>query len=96
MQVDAQNGKHEPQIGRDRCLPSEERLHAGLDRDIATVDLVVEADDLVRELLVAARERIQRRAQRTKDEVALFLERRLELGELLGERDAPQPNRPVT
>ena len=60
-------------------LAREQRLDAGLDREVAAVDLVVEADHLVGELVVAARERVQRRAERAQDEVALLLERRLEL-----------------
>ena len=94
MEVDAQHREHEPQVDRDRRLPREQRLHAGLDREVAAVDLVVEADHLVGELLVAARERVERRAERAQDEVALLLQRRLELRELLGERELPHPNRP--
>ena len=41
-------------------------------------------------------ERVQRRAESAQNEVALFLQRRFELRELLGERQAHQPNRPVT
>ena len=86
VEVDAQHREHEPQVARDRRLPREQRLHALLDREVAAVDLVVEADHLVGELVVAARERVQRRAQRAEDEVALLLERRLELLELVLER----------
>ena len=96
MQVDAQDREDEAQVGGDGRLAREQRLDALLDRDVAAVDLVVEADHLVGELVVAARERVQRRAERAQDEIALFLERRLELRELLGERDPHQPNRPVT
>ena len=46
--------------------------------------------------IVAACERVQRRPQRAEDEVALLLQRGLELRQLLAERDAHQPNRPVT
>ena len=95
MQVDAQHGEHEPEVDRDRRLPGEQRLDARLDREVAAVDLVVEADHLVGELVVAARERVERRAQRAEDEIALLLQRRLELRELVLERD-PHPNRPVT
>ena len=66
-----------------------------LDREVAAVDLVVEADHLVGELVVAARERVERRAQRAQDEVALLLERRLELRELLVE-EMPSSEPPVT
>ncbi len=96
MQVDAEDGEDEPEVCSDGCLPRKERLHARLDRDVAAVDLVVEADHLVRKLLVAACERVERRAKRTQNEIAFLLQRRLELCELLGERDAHQPNRPVT
>ena len=91
----AQHGQHEPEVDGDRRLPGEQRLHALLDPDVAAVDLVVEADHLVGELVVAARERVQRRAQHPQDERALLLEIRLELLELLVE-ETPHPNRPVT
>ena len=96
MQVHPENGEHEPEVGGDGRLPREQRLHALLDRDIATVDLVVEPDHLVGELLVAARESVERRAQRAQNQVALLLQRRLELPELLGEREPHHPKRPVT
>ena len=76
VEVHAQDREHEPQVGRDRRLAREQRLHARLDREVAPVDLVVEADHLVGELVVAAGERVQRRAERAQDEVALLLERR--------------------
>ena len=86
VEVHAEHGEHEPQVARDRRLAGEQRLDAGLDREVAAVDLVVEADHLVGELVVAARERVQRRAERAQDEVALLLQRRLELLELVLER----------
>ena len=95
VEVHPQHREHEAKVDRDRRLAGEQRLHAGLDREVAAVDLVVEADHLVGELVVAARERVQRRAERAQDEVALLLDRRLELLELLLER-RPHPNRPVT
>ena len=95
MEVDAQHREHEPQVARDRRLAGEQRLDALLDLEVAAVDLVVEADHLVGELVVAARQRVQRRAEDAQDERALLLERRLELRELLVER-LPHPNRPVT
>ena len=75
------------EVDGNRRLAGQQRLDALLDRDVAAVDLVVEADHLVGELLVAPRERVQRRAERAQDEVALLLQRRLELRELLGEGD---------
>ena len=79
VEVHAQDREHEPEVDRDRRLAREQRLDAGLDREVAAVDLVVEADHLVGELVVAARERVQRRAERAQDEIALLLDRRLEL-----------------
>ena len=79
VEVHAQHREHEPEVDRDRRLAGEERLDAFLDRDVAAVDLVVEADHLVGELLVAARQRVQRRAERAQDEVALLLQRGFEL-----------------
>ena len=64
VQVDAEHGQHQAQVGGHGGLPGEERLHALLDRDVAAVDLVVEANHLVGELVVAARQRVQRRAER--------------------------------
>ena len=95
MEVDPQHGQHEAEIDRDRRLAREQRLDAGLDLDVAPVDLVVEGDHLVGELVVAAGERVERRAERPEDEVALFLEAGLELRQLLGEGDS-HPKRPVT
>ena len=95
VQVHAQDREHEAKVGGDRRLAGEQRLHAGLDREVAAVDLVVEADHLVGQLVVAAGEGVQRRAERPQDEVALLLDRRLELLELLVERRS-HPNRPVT
>ena len=86
MEVHPQDREHEAEVGRDRRLAGEQRLHSRLDCEIAAVDLVVEADHLVGELVVAAGERVQRRAEGPEDEVALLLERRLELDELLVER----------
>ena len=80
---------------RRRRLSREQRLNARLDVEVAAVDLVVERDHLVGELLVLLLERVQRAAQRPADELALLLERRLELVELFLKPDS-QPNRPVT
>ena len=91
----AQDREHQPQVDRDGGLAGEQRLHAPLDREVAAVDLVVEADHLVGEFVVAARERVERRAQRSQDEVALRLERGLELLELVLDGDS-HPKRPVT
>jgi hypothetical protein len=96
VQVHTKHCQHEAQVGRNGGLPGEQRLHALLDCDVPPVDLVVEPDHLVRELVVAARQGVQRRTERPQDEIALFLDRRLELGELLGERQPHQPKRPVT
>ena len=85
--------RRSPATGR---LPGEQRLDAFLDARVAAVDLVVERDHVVGELVVAARERVQRRAESAQNEVALLLQTGFELGELLLERDPHQPNRPVT
>ena len=47
-----QHREHEPKVGRDRGLPREEFLDSLLDREIASVDFVVERDHLVRQFLV--------------------------------------------
>ena len=60
---------------------------------VAAVDLVVEADHLVGELVVAAREGVQRRAERAQDEVAFRLECGLELSSSSWKDDS-QPKRP--
>ena len=89
--------EHEAQVAGDRRLAREQRLDALLDREVALVDLVVEGDHLVGELRVLLHERVERAAQRAQDEVALLLQRRLDLVELLLETPyAHQPNRPVT
>ena len=86
MQVHPQHREHEAQVDRDRGLAGKQRLDAGLDRQVAVVDLVVEADHLVGQLVVAAGERVQRRAERAQDEVSLLLQGGLELLELVLER----------
>ena len=68
------------------CRASSDSI-ALLDRDVAPVDLVVEGDHLVGQLDVSLSERVQRAAQRAQDELALFLQARLELVELLLEAD---------
>ncbi len=80
--------EHEPQVGGDGRLPREQVLHPLLDREVAVVDLVVERDNLVRELVVLLHERVERTAEGSEDERALLVDRRLELVELLLERDA--------
>jgi hypothetical protein len=95
MQVVVEHGEDEPEIHRHGRLPREERLDALLDREVPRVHLVVERDDLLRELDVAVHERAECAAQRAEDEVALLLEARFELVELFLERD-PHPNLPVT
>ena len=80
MEVHVQDREHEPEVAGDGRLPGEQRLDALLDRDIAGIDVVVECDHLFRELEVALDERANRRAQRADDELALLLERLLELG----------------
>ena len=42
VEVHAQHREHETEVGRDRRLAREQRLHARLDREVAAVDLVVE------------------------------------------------------
>ena len=96
MQVDAEDGERQPQVARDGRLSREQRLDAFLDARVAAIDLVVERDHVVGQLVVPARERVQRRAEGAQDEVTFLLQARLELGQLLLERDAHQPNRPVT
>ena len=95
MEVDPQDREHEAEVDGHRCLAREQRLYAGLDLEVAPVDLDVEADHLVGQLVVAARERVERRAEHTQDERAFLLERGFELRELLVEW-LSHPNRPVT
>ena len=83
-----QHREHEPQVGRDRRLPREQRLDPLLDLHVLAIDVVVEGDHLVRELDVALTERVQRPAQHAQDELALFLQARLELVELFLEADS--------
>ena len=90
VEVDVQHRQHEPKVGRDRRLPGEQRLDPLLDREVGVVDLVVEGDHLVGQLEVLLDERLRRRLHRSHDELALLLERRLEVGELLVEGD-PEP-----
>ena len=58
-----QNREHEPEVGRDRRLPREQVLDACLDREIACVHLVVEADYFLGELGVAVLQRGEHRAE---------------------------------
>ena len=51
-----QDREHEPEVGRNRRLGREQVLYAVLDPEVAGVDLVVEADDLLGELGVAVLE----------------------------------------
>jgi polyphosphate kinase-like protein len=87
MQVRMQHRQHEPQVDGDRRLPREQRLDPFLDLEVAFVDLVVEGDHLVSELRVGRLDSVHRRPQRAQDKVALFLEGRLDLLELLLEGD---------
>src|SRR5262249_25120803 len=101
MEVDPQNREHQAEVDRDRRLTREQRLHALLDPGVADVDLVVEPDHLVGELVVAAGERVQCRAQDAEDERALLLQIRLEALQLLVKalshpRTLAYPKRPVT
>src|SRR5262249_47363911 len=95
VEVDMEHREDEPQVDRHRRLPREQALDAAFDRDVRVVHFVVERDYLVRQLDVVAAERIARAPQRPAHAVALALERRLELVELLLE-GKPQPNLPVT
>src|SRR5688572_7171261 len=95
VEVVVQHRQDEAEVDRDRGLAREERLDAFLDAEVGSVDLVVEGDDLVGQLDIGLRERVQAAAERAKDERALLLQRRLELVEVLLERD-PHPKRPVT
>jgi hypothetical protein len=99
VQVGMQHREHEPKVGGDRSLPGEQLLDAGLDRDVDLVDLVVEGDHLVRELGVLRGDGLDGGAQRAEHELALGLQRGLEVCELLLEGQAHDhlyPNLPVT
>ena len=95
VEVDVQDGEHEPEVDGHRRLPREERLDAFLDAEVGLVDLVVEGDHLVGELDVGLEEGVERAAERAEDVRPLLLQRGLELVELLLEGD-PHPNLPVT
>ena len=87
VEVDVQHREHQPEVGRDRRLAREQRLDPLLDREVGGVDLVVERDHLVGELEVLLDERPRRGLDGANDELALALERLLELGQLLVEGD---------
>src|SRR5436189_1457096 len=87
VQVRSQHREHEPKVDGNGRLPGEQRLDPLLDRQVPLIDLVVEGDHLVGELGVGLLDRIDGRAQRTQDIVALFLEGRFDLFELLLERN---------
>ena len=90
-----QHGEHEPEIDGDGRLARQERLDPLLERQVARIHLVVEADHLVRELRIAPPKRVDRPAKRSQDELSLLEQPRLEGVEILLERD-PHPKRPVT
>ena len=83
-----QHRQDEPKVRGHRSLAGEQRLDAFLDREVGAVDLVVEGDDLVRQLQSPARS-VARVAACTERTIrfALPLQRVLQLGELLVERD---------
>ena len=90
-----EDGEHETEVDCDRRLACEQRLDPLLDAEVRLVDLVVEGDHFVGQLDVGLQQRVQAAAERLENARALLLERRLELVELLLERDS-HPNRPVT
>ncbi len=96
VEVVLQHREHEPEVARDGRLAGEQQLDPLLDLEVLRVDVVVERDHLVGELGVLRADGLDRRPDRAQDEIALVAERGLELVELLLERDAHQPNRPVT
>src|SRR5207244_13282149 len=73
VQVGVQNREHESQIARNRRLPCEEHLDRLFRSQVDLVHVVVEGDDLVRELDITSDERVDRSAQRTQDEAGLFV-----------------------
>ena len=64
-----QHREQQAQVARDRRLEREQRLDRALDVEEKAVDLVVEGDDLVRELLVLRDQRVHGPAERPEDEV---------------------------
>ena len=82
-----QHRQHEPQVGRYRRLPREQRLDPQLDLEVEPVDVVVEGDHLVGELDVALLERVQGAAEDSEHKGPFFLKAGLELVELLLEAD---------
>jgi hypothetical protein len=88
VEVDVQQREHEPQVGRDRRLPRQQRLDLVLDVQVEPVDVVVERDHVVGELDVTLGQRVQRPAECAQDERALLLQSGLELVELFLEGDS--------
>ena len=87
VEVVLQHREHEPKVARDRGLARQQELDSLLDLEVLRVDVVVEGDHLVGELEVLRDDRLNRAAQRTKDELAFHAKRSLELVELLLKRD---------
>ena len=90
-----ENREDEPKIARHRSLARDHHLHLPLEREVPLVHLVVERDHLVAELDVLGSQSIDRAADRPEDDLAGFLEARLQGIELRLQPD-PHPNRPVT
>ena len=65
MQVRVQDRQHQPEVDGHGRLPGEQLLDPLLDLEMACVDVVVEADDLVGKHAVPAVERRERGAEGT-------------------------------
>jgi hypothetical protein len=70
MEVRVQDREHEPEVARDGRLTGEQPLDSLLRAQVDRVDIVVERDDLVRELDVTRDERLDRTSQRAEDDSA--------------------------
>ena len=99
LEVDrvVEDGQHQPEVGRDRPLLSEELGDPALDLVIADVDLVVEGDDLVAQLDVLRLEGVECASQSAEHDRSHLLDARLERVQALLVLDpGVHPKRPVT
>ena len=95
VQPGVEQREHETKVGRDRRLAREHELDLLLERVVAIVDLVVESDDLVAELDILRAQGVDDATDGAEDDLAGFLEPRLEGVQLSLELDS-HPNLPVT
>ena len=95
MQPRVEDREDETKIARYRSLACKHHLDLPLEREIPLIHLVVERDHLVAQLDILGSQRIDRAADRPKNDLAGLLEAGLQGVELRLQPD-PHPNRPVT